>query len=112
MEYKNIEPIDKQTAEDAFESQKTEAICYALVAVAFYEQDWKWVQDKCLYFLQSNNPTVSGLAATCLGHVARIHRQLERRKVIDALRSLPEDSQIAGRVEDALDDIKMWVMPS
>jgi hypothetical protein len=99
----------KQMAEKAFGSQKPEAICRALVAVAFCEPDWKWVQDKCLCFLQNKDPAISGLAATCLGHVARIHQKLEREKVVAALCSRCEDTDIAGRIEDALNDINMFV---
>jgi hypothetical protein len=100
---------NKQVAEKAFGSQQPEAICHALVAIAFCEPDWKWVQDRCLYFLQNKDPVISGLAATCLGHVARIHQKLEREKVITALRSRLEDAEITGRVEDALNDIDMFV---
>jgi hypothetical protein len=99
----------KQMVEKAFVSRQPKVICHALVAAAFCEPDWKWVQDKCLYFLQNADPEISGLAATCLGHVARIHQKLERDKVIAALDARRENSEIAGRIEDALDDINMFI---
>jgi len=106
--YQNIFPIDKASAENIFSSNDVEKICYAMVAIAFHEQDWKWVQDKCLHFLTSANPQISGLAATCLGHIARIHGQIEKGKVIPLLQSRLSNTNIAGRIEDALSDIEMF----
>ena len=104
----NIFPIDKDSAEKIFLSNNAEKICHAMVAIALHEQDWKWVQDKCLYFLTNDNPEISGLAATCLGHIARIHRQIEKDKVIPLLRSRLNNPDIAGQIEDALSDIAMF----
>jgi hypothetical protein len=106
--YYNVFPIDKDAAERIFSSGDVEKTCHALVAVALHENDWKWVQDKCLYFLMNDNPEISGLAATCLGHIARIHRQIEKDKVIPLLKSRLNDTRITGRIEDALDDIDMF----
>jgi hypothetical protein len=106
--YSNNFPLDKDSAEKIFASNDVKRICHAMVAVALHEQDWKWVQDKCLMFFMSDNPDISGLAATCLGHVARIHKQLERDKVIPLLRSRLNDPAIAGQIGDALEDIEMF----
>ncbi|WP_167080781.1 hypothetical protein [Massilia aquatica] len=51
---------------------------------------------------------IAGVSATCLGHIARIHRKLEKEKVIAALRMKLDRSEIAGVVEDALDDISTF----
>jgi len=107
-EYKDIHPVDKYYAEQVFASSDVEKICDAMVAVAFYEQDWKWAQDKFLGFFKDENSDISGLAATCLGHIARVHHNLEKEKVITVLRSRLGDAKIAGRIEDALDDIEQF----
>ncbi|WP_127166757.1 hypothetical protein [Xanthomonas euvesicatoria] len=86
-------------------------ICKELVSAAFNDQDWKWVQEKCLIFLNDKNSDIRGVAATCLGHIARIHRKIEKDKVIGALRSRLHDPVISGRVEDALNDIEMFLDP-
>jgi hypothetical protein len=106
--YHDVLSVSKEAAASAFESGDPEKICWALLAIAFHETDWRWAQDKCLDFLLSDNPEVSGLAATCLGHIARIHRSLDRDKVIAALRARLSDKDIRGQVEDALDDIEMF----
>ena len=106
--YENIIPINKQEAELAFSSTDVEKICNAMVSIAFFEQDWKWAQDKFLSFLENSNSVVSGLAATCLGHLARIHRNLEKVKVVEALRTQLKNPDIAGRIHDALADIQQF----
>ena len=100
--------ILRKDALKAFASGESEQICKALVAVTIHDNDWRWVQEKCLEFLTSDDVDVSGLAATCLGHIARIHRTLDKARVIAALTNHLKDSRIAGRIEDALDDIEMF----
>ena len=107
MIYKHPEPITKNEAEDFFKNSDAAIICDTLVAIAFYESDWKWVQEKCLYFLEADNPDIRAVAATCLGHVARIHKQLDRDKVINALKKHIHEKNVGGSVEDALGDIHM-----
>lgn len=106
--YEKIDPINKQEADEIFSSDDFDKICYALVAIAFHEPDWKWAQDKCLFFFQSTNSDLSGLSATCLGHIARIQKRLEKEKVIKVLNSRLNNIEIAGRIHDALDDIKQF----
>lgn len=107
--YQNYQPIDRKVAEDAFASRDAKNICEALVSVALNDPDWRWAQNQCLYFLGNKSPEIRGLAATCLGHIARVHRQLEKEKVLSALREHLNDDPILGRVEDALDDIGMFL---
>lgn len=50
--------MSKQAAEKAFASTEVKRICEALVSIAFYESDWKWVQSKCLEFINNENPEI------------------------------------------------------
>lgn len=109
MKYQDILPINRYEAEEAFASNNVERICYSMVSIAFYEQDWKWAQDKCLAFFLCNDYRISSLAATCLGHIARVHGKLEKSKVVKILESRMGNPEIAGFIEDALDDINMFV---
>ncbi|HTE12002.1 MAG TPA: hypothetical protein VK645_13555 [Chitinophagaceae bacterium] len=107
--YENIQPVNKNAAEVIFSSGDTNDICHAMVSLAFHEQDWKWAQDKFLILLFNENSDISGLAAVCLGHLARIHRQLEKDKVVAALNTRLDDEKIAGQIRDALDDINIFL---
>ena len=102
-------PVEKAELEEAFASDEAERVCNAMVATAFYEQDWRWAQDKCVSFFLGDNYQYIGLAATCLGHIARVLKTLEKDKIIDILTSRIGDEQFAGIIEDAIDDIKMFV---
>lgn len=80
----------------------------ALLAITFNDNDWKWVQDLCLDLINHPNNTISFLAVTCLGHLARIHKQIEKDKVVNVLQSKTKDKELTGRIEDAINDIEMF----
>ncbi len=105
----NSKPMNKALIEKMLSSGNVEEICNALVSIAFYESDWKWAQEKFLDLLDDDNPKISGISATCLGHIARIHRKLDKERVISILRNKIGISAISGRVQDALDDIEIFV---
>jgi hypothetical protein len=104
----DVKKISRDEARLAFSSGNAEEICIALVAVTFHDPDLHWVQELCLNFLSHGDSRISGLAATCLGHLARIHRNIDREKVLSALHHHLSNEEIAGRVEDAIDDIEMF----
>ena len=105
--YQEVNPIEKSKAEDIFLSGDKNQICNTMVSVAFHEEDWRWAQEKFIEFFFNSDPDISGLAATCLGHLARIHRNIEKERVLQILRSAVY-KEIEGRVDDAIDDIEMF----
>jgi HEAT repeat len=109
LRYQEPEPIERVDAERIFLTGTPEEICDALIGVTFHDPDWRWVQEHCLEFLNHENADVRRLAATCLGHIARIHRQLDRDVVVPALKRLEADPEVAGTASDALDDIRMFL---
>lgn len=52
-------------------------ILETLLGAAYYDSDWRWVQGVCLRFLDHANLGVRSNAAICIGHIARIHRNLD-----------------------------------
>jgi hypothetical protein len=110
-QFLDVLPMSREAATKAFVSGDKERICHALVSVAFHESDWRWAQERFLEFLQKDDASVSGLAATCLGHLARIHRVLDKERVISVLQQKKACGAISGAVEDALDDIEMFARP-
>jgi hypothetical protein len=107
--YHEIIPITREEAEIALLSNDPSVICEALLRSAYYDQDWLWVQSKCLQFVQHQNKDVRCLAVICLGHLARIHGALDTKKVVPILENLRDDPDIAGKVDDVLDDIQIFV---
>jgi len=84
-------------------------ICQTLVGIAFNEPDWKEAQELFLEFLEHEDANIRGVSATCLGHLARIHRQLDKEKVVSALNKHANEPKISGQVADALDDIALFL---
>ncbi len=108
MEFKSVKPIDKATAESMLRSKEDQLICEALLSLSFYERDWRFVQNICLKFLDSENTKIVGLAATCLGHIARINHTIDKDVVVTALNKHLSNANISGVIEDALDDISTY----
>lgn len=109
MKFNNPAPKTKSELEMMLASSAVNSVTEALVDIALNQQDWQWAQNIFLQFLSSNNHVISGLAATCLGHIARIHHHLDKEKVIPALMNKVNDPVIGGTVQDALDDIEMFL---
>ncbi|MEU1995017.1 hypothetical protein ABZ511_11245 [Nocardia gamkensis] len=81
------------------------AVCEAILSVALHDPDAAWVTDRALRLVDC--PDFGVRAA-----LARIHRAIDEERVVPALRRLSNESEIAGRVEDALDDIAVFVRRS
>lgn len=109
LKYSGIEPITRQEAEVAFASGSATEICRALIRVVYHDPDWRWLQEKCIQFSKHHDSKVAGLAVTCFGHIARIHRELDVDRVMRILNELRNNPEIAGRVSDALDDINLYL---
>lgn len=108
MYYSNPKKKTREELESDFESNDKSRISDSLVSLSLYEDNWHWAQTVCLRFLQNDDPSISGLAATCLGHIARIHNKLDEQ-TITQLKKKINDPYIGGRVQDALDDINIYL---
>jgi hypothetical protein len=85
----------------------------AMVGTALYgDGDWKELQELHLQLLEHEDHEVSALAATCLGHLARVYRQLDERRVGTALRRARSVPHIRGTATDALEDIEIFLHPT
>jgi hypothetical protein len=97
-------PADVAAALDRGDSQ---AAAGALVGAAFHHPDGPAVEDLCPRLL--DGPDRSAVAATCLGHLARIHRQLDTETVRAALNRQRSDPLVGPRAEDALADVDLYL---
>jgi len=109
MHYEEVLPITRDEAESVFATTDPVKVCNALVRITYHDPDWRWVQERCLHFARHSDPDICGCAATCLGHLARVHRVLDVEKVIPVIEELLIHPELAGIAEDALDDIKMFL---
>jgi len=110
--YYKVSPISRSDADAAFSSGDSGRTSNALVSLAFHDADWRWVQDKCLRYIDSPFPDVRRLSIVCLGHLARIHGSLDMDEVLPVLEGLMEDAELRGVVEDTLEDIDIFINDS
>lgn len=108
VSYEKIEPISRGEAEMALQGVDPEKTVLALLSLAHYDLDWQWVQERCLNSLGSSLPDVRMAAITCLGHLARIHRQIDRDRVLPALNHLRSNPDLVGKIDDAIEDIELF----
>ncbi|AVT32614.1 hypothetical protein C6361_27680 [Plantactinospora sp. BC1] len=83
-----------------------------MVGCALYgDGDWRQSQQLYLALLDHDDHQVQALAATCLGHLARVHRRLDEDRVVVALRQARRRPHVRGTVTDALEDIELFLHP-
>ncbi len=109
MEYSEVGVLSDKEFERALSGGDPGKICEALLSMAYFDPDWRHAQDICLAYLENPNPDIRGVAATCLGHIVRVHGRLDKERVLGVLNSKLDDSSIRGQVSDALDDINMFM---
>lgn len=111
MKYETIEPISQDRAERLLSEDRPQIICQTLVRVAMFELDRHWAQSQCLRFASHKDSFVRGVAATCLGHLARIHKTIDEDEVIPVVRKLLQDSdpQTRAIAEDTISDFSTYL---
>jgi hypothetical protein len=80
-----------------------------LLDMTYNNDNWEYVQDECIKYLENENYDIVQLAIICLGHIATFHNNIDKEKVLPILYKKMQDKELIGVVEDALDDIKMFV---
>ena len=111
MIYKSPTPISHAAAEKIFAEGNLDTIPSVLSSLALLDPDVQWVEQKCLMFAHHEHWMIREISAVCLGHLARIHQNIDLDRVIPVLIGLTKDSDVyvAGVAEDALDDIELFM---
>ena len=104
------ERLSAEELERLLGSEDEQEVIEALMYSVFNIDDPEWVQEKCRNLICSENSlNVRGLAVTCLGHVARMHKKINRSLTAPLLMELAKNQDLSGRASDALDDIEQFV---
>lgn len=109
MEYDEMPAISREELSVELDSGAPERISRALIRVAFHDADRAWIEDLLVEYLVHANSQVRGVAATCAGHVARIHHGLDLARILPLLEHLLRKPETAGKAQDALDDIEIFI---
>lgn len=108
MRYREPEPLTVADAQPLVASDDPDVVRDALVRIVHSPLDPAWIEAQLLDATRADDPAVRGTAATCLGHLARIHGRVSTKKALPALRRLLKDPATAGVAEDALEDIQLF----
>lgn len=91
---------------NASKEDKISAVMFAI----FNVNDPLWLQDFCMQCSKSEDSDIAGLAITGIGHIARLHGNLDLEIVAPFLEDIKsKNTTLSGRAEDALDDIKIFM---
>jgi hypothetical protein len=109
MQFEEVPTTSRDELERIFAVGSSDETAHAIISAAFYEPDWRWVQDWCLRFTEHTDSNVRLVAVVALGHLARIHRTLDLERVLPVLARKADDVELAGTVENTLDDIRQFI---
>lgn len=109
--YEALHPATRSELTRQLESDDPDTVSHALYVAAKWEEDWKWVQDQCLKYLNSTEISVRWAAATCLGNLALLRRPLEVQSVVPALEKATKDPSIADPARFSLSMVRQFAPP-
>lgn len=107
--YENVAPLSRRQAIQNLAIGDSRLIATTLIALGLHDSDWRWVQNQCVAYLSHSSEIVVSSAILALAHSARISGAIEKDTVLPALEMLATDSRYVGRVQDAIDDIRVFV---
>lgn len=107
--YDEPSDISKVEFSEIVANGTAESKCEAAVRAVHSIADYDWLVAEFKSLLKDPNIEVRGVAATCIGHLARLHDEANKEQLIEILNSVSEDADIQGRVEDAMDDIGIFL---
>lgn len=112
MEYRDPGTGGREELLAAIEKDDAQELCEAMIAAALNVDDWEWLQDEFVERLHHPDINVRAIAATSLGHVARIHGRLDVARVRPLLEELRQHQKTRGFADTALEDIEMFARPA
>ncbi len=98
----------KSEAEAILIGSDVTRICEALLSLAEEEPDKRWVEERCLIALEHRDSKVRAVAATSVGHLARLRHNLDLVRLLPQLAKLLADPATAGFAQIAMDDIRIF----
>ncbi|NIF17191.1 hypothetical protein [Pantoea sp. Cy-639] len=99
----------KARLERELKSKSKDVRIDAIMYACFNLDDADWVLDKCKELIDNDvEVDVRNLAVICIGHTARLHGEINVAKVKPILTMVSKDPELAGNVQDAIDDIEIF----
>ena len=102
-------PISLGRAERAIASGDPREISLALLRLALHGPNFERAEQLAHEHLTHADVWVRRNAATALGHIARVHGELDVNAALRALHVLREDPEMTDWADAALDDFEMYL---
>jgi hypothetical protein len=109
MRFEEAQPISREEAAQNLVGPDRDLISSTLVRLALHDKERPWLESLMVQFMRHEDPWIRGVAAMCVGHIARIHGQIDQTAILPLLQSLLNDPATAGKARDALDDIEIYI---
>lgn len=110
LRYRTPSEISKEAFLHSVEAGEVAPICQAIVDAVHSIDDYDWLYKQLSELLRHSDGQVRGVTATCIGHLARLHRSADRDHLLTLLKPHLSDPEIAGQVEDAIGDVKTFAL--
>ncbi len=108
-EYQEITPISREDAGAIISGDRPGDIPLALIRLAYYDPDWRWVQNLCISLADHKNKWVRRACVASFSHLARIHGKIEREKVNPVLTRLLDDPEVKGEAQDTIEELDIFL---
>jgi hypothetical protein len=82
----------------------------ALISAAYWDEDWRWVQQKLINFAEHDDDLVLWAVIAGLGFLAAFHGEIDEETVLPVLNRLKDRPALAGDVEETLAEIDHFVV--
>jgi hypothetical protein len=107
--YKSIPKRTRDSVLRSLSSGSPDEIHDALLCAAYWEDDWRWVQQQLLNFVDHDSIKVAWAVALGLGYLAVFHGEIDEGPVLPALAQLKKRSEIRDVVEETEEEIEHFV---
>jgi hypothetical protein len=109
MRYEEIPVLARDEIERDLATHDSTKITIALLSGALYSDDREWIEKYCLEFLQKDDRNLKYAAIVSLGHLVRLHGNLDLSLVLPLLVDVEMDPQLAGDVSLLRSEIRTFM---
>jgi hypothetical protein len=87
------------------------AVVEGILSATMYEHDPTWALEICLKYCNAGDVDIRGIAIEGLGHIARVHGDIDLERVIPVLDVALKDTDpwVVDKAEFSLDDLTRFV---
>jgi len=109
--YEPIPWMSKREINSVIRNNEPGVLSIAVLSAALYSGDGIWAEKICYKLVQHPHANVRGNALQSLGHIARVHGTLDRKRAIKLLQAALNDEHedVRGNAYNALEDVKHYI---